>query len=228
MKELAEGLGKTFPFSVLNKKELDVVAEDATAIEVKEGESLFNSGSPNDAIYLVMDGGIKLLRDNSIRGKLVLEFFGPGEIVAAESILKDSAHRAEARPVGEARVAKISLKVLRKLLEANSRFSQACIEMMTNQLFDCRERMESLVFQDVEARLAGALVCLSKKFGKRDPKGTMISVKITHQDLSDYVAASRETVSLCLGQFRRKKLILTQVRWLIVPDVKALRKIAEA
>jgi CRP-like cAMP-binding protein len=52
-------------------------------------------------------------------------------------------------------------------------------------------------------------------------------LKITHQDLSDYIAASRETVSLCLGAFKRKHLIQTQVRWLIIPDLKALRKIAE-
>jgi CRP/FNR family transcriptional regulator, cyclic AMP receptor protein len=228
MMELSEGLGKTIPFSVLTKKELELLAEDATEIEVSEGESLFGPGSPSDAIYFVLDGGIKLTRNKSDQTRLVLEFFGPGELVLEEGILSDSAHKAEARPVGGARVSKISFKVLRKLLDSNSKFSQACMEMLSGRLFDYRERIESLVFKDVEARLAGALLALARKFGKRDPKGTLINVKITHQDISDYIAASRETVSLCLGQFKRKRLIQTQVRWLIIPDLKALRKIAEA
>lgn len=228
MIELSEGLGKTLPFSVLNKKELELLAEDATEIEVGEGESLFQPGSPSDAIYFVLDGGIKLIRNNSGPARLILEFFGPGELVVEESILKDSAHDAEARPIGEARVGKISFRVIRKLLDSNSKFSQACMEMLSARLLDYRARLESMVFKDVESRLASALLSLTKKFGKRDPKGAMINVKITHQDISDYIAASRETVSLCLGQFKRKRLLQTQVRWLIIPDLKALRKIADA
>jgi len=228
MKELSEGLGKTFPFSTLNKKELDLLLEDATDLEVQEGEFLFQAGSPNDALYIVLEGGVKLLRSGSGQSRLILDFFGPGELVVDECILKDTAHSAEARPVGDAKVAKLSFKALRKVLDGNGKFSQACIEMLANCLSDYRERLESIVFKDVESRLALALVALARKFSKKDAKGTMINVKVTHQDLSDYIAASRETVSLCLGQFKRKKLIQTQVRWLIIPDLKALRKIAEA
>lgn len=228
MKELSEGLGKAFPFSVLNKKELELAAEDATVIEVKEGESLFQPGSPNDALYLVLEGGIKLIHNHSNQNRLILEFFGPDELVVDIGIMKDNSHTAEARPVGDATVAKINFKVLRKLLEGNAKFAQACMEMLSLQLSEYRERLEWLVFKDVEARLASALIILAKKFSKKEAKGTMINLKITHQDLSDYIAASRETVSLCLGAFKRKHLIQTQVRWLIIPDLKALRKIAEA
>jgi CRP/FNR family transcriptional regulator len=227
MKELWEGLGKAIPFTNLNKKELEAVVDDATGIEVKEGETLFQAGSPNDAVYMVVKGGVKLIRNHSNQRRLILEFFGPGEIVAEVSLFKDTAHSTEARPLGKAEVAKISLKVLRRLMESNSRFSQAFLDMVSNQLIDYRERLESMVFKDVEARLALALTILARKFGKKEPKGTMIGVKITHQELSDYIAASRETVSLCLGQFKRKRLLLTQVRWLIIPDLKALKKIAE-
>ena len=112
MIELSEGLGKTFPFSVLTKKELELLAEDATAIESSEGESLFGPGSPSDAIYFVLEGGVKLIRNHTDQSRLVLEFFGPGELVIKESILRDTAHSAEARPVGEAKVSKISMKLL--------------------------------------------------------------------------------------------------------------------
>jgi len=226
MKDISEGLGKTFPLSVLNRKEIELVAADATGLQLSEGESLFHPGSPNDALHMVIAGGIKLFRINSSNSRLILDFFGPGELVVEDSILKDVAHNSEARPVGEAQVVKIGFKVLQKLLESNSKFSQACLDMLSSQIFGYRERLELLVFKDVEARLAFALLNLAGKFGKKEQQGTMISVKITHQDISDYIAASRETVSLCLGQFRRKRLIATEGRRLIISDLKALRKIA--
>jgi CRP-like cAMP-binding protein len=228
MIELSEALGKTFPFSVLSRKELELLGDDATVIDVKEGGSLFSPSSPSDAIFFVLEGGVKLSRNHSADRRLILEFFGPGELVLEASVLRDTVHGSEAVPAGEAKVSKISFKALRKLIESNPKFAQACLEMVTARLIDYRERLEAMVFQDVEARVASALLILARKFAKRDPKGALINVRVTHQDISEYIAASRETVSLTLGRFKRKRLIASQVRKLIIPDLKALRKIAES
>jgi len=45
--------------------------------------------------------------------------------------------------------------------------------------------------------------------------------------LSEYIAASRETVSLALGDLKKKKLLQCKMRWLVIPDLKELRKRAE-
>jgi CRP/FNR family transcriptional regulator, cyclic AMP receptor protein len=226
MKKLFDDLGQIVPFTVLGKREIELLSDDAIEIVLTEKESLFQPGSPSDSLFIVMEGGIKLLNNNGGDRRLILEFFGPGELVVEEGLLKESAHNAEARPVGEASLLKISFKALRKLFDSNSRFVQAWLELLAGQLNGSRERLATMVFMDVESRLALALAQLCRKFGKRDEDGTLINAKVTHQDLSDYIAASRETVSLCLGQFRRKRLVQTRVRWLIVPDLKALKKFA--
>ncbi len=228
MKDIGEIVGKIFPFSVLSKKELELVKEDALLIELNGQELLFPQGSPSDGIFLVLSGGVKLIRNYPKDKKLILEFFGPGELILEEGRVKNTPHSFEARPVGSATVLKISHKLLKKLFESNSRFVGAWLEMVSRQLEYYQDRLESLVFQDVEARLASALLGLAKKFGKKENKGTLISLKITHQDLSDYIAASRETVSLTLGKFKRKRLIQTRIRWLIIPDLKALHKVSES
>ncbi len=227
MKEIIEQLGKTFPFSVLTKKELEQLAEDASAIALAQDESLFQAHSPSDGFYLVVSGGIKLIRNNPGQGRLILEFFGPGELVLEEGLFENTAHSSEARPIGAVKLLKIGHKAMRKFLESNANFTSSWFQLASARLNCYRERLESLVFMDVERRLAGALLLLGKKFGKKDDKGTMINLKVTHQDLSEYVAASRETVSLALGDLRRKKLLQAKMRWLVIPDLKALRKRAE-
>ncbi len=86
--------------------------------------------------------------------------------------------------------------------------------------------MEDMVFKEVQERLALALITLARAFGRRDKHGTLINTRLTHQDLADYIGASRETVSLALGKMRKKKLIRMRVREFIVPEIKALRKFA--
>jgi len=227
MKDILEQLSNSFPFSVLSKKELEQIAEDASELDLANSETLFQPGSPRDALYLVLSGGVKLTRNNPGKGKLIMEIFGPGEIIIEESFSSNSSHSSEARPLGEAKVLKISHKLLNKIFESNSKFLLAWLEMVSRWLSYYQERLEAMVFQDVNQRLANALVSLAKKFGKKDQRGTLISLKITHQELSEYIAASRETVSLALSDLRKKKLLQTKMRWLVIPDLKALRKRTE-
>ncbi len=227
MKNLAEQLSRVLPFSVLSKKEIEMLAEDALLVELNGGEVLFQPGSPSDGIYFVISGGIKLIQHHPEHKRLILEFCGPKDIIIEEGHFKNTAHSFEARPIGSAQVVKISHRVLKKLFDTNPRFVNAWLELVSQKLGWYQKRLEELVFQDVEERLAQALIVLAKKFGKRENKGILISVKVTHQDLSDYIAASRETVSLTLGKFRRKRLVQTKVRWLIIPDIRALRKVEE-
>jgi len=227
MKELYEQLARVKLFTILSKRELESLVEDSTLIKLNEGGALFQPGGANDGIYLVLSGGIKLLRNYSEQRQLILEFFSPGELAVEDGGFKEVAHYLEARSMVESEILKINFKSIKRLLISNSKFVESCLEVFSQALNSYRERLEAMVFMNTEARLANALITLARKFGKRDEKGTLIDLKVTHQDLADFIASSRETVSLVLSQFRRKRLILNRVRWIIIPDLKALRKILE-
>ena len=51
----------------------------------------------------------------------------------------------------------------------------------------------------------------------------MVALKITHQELANLIGSTRETVSLTLSQFKRKRLIATEGRKVIISDTEALR-----
>jgi CRP/FNR family transcriptional regulator, cyclic AMP receptor protein len=51
----------------------------------------------------------------------------------------------------------------------------------------------------------------------------LIGVKYTHQEIADYVGSTRETVTLTLGELRRKNLVLFDHRRIVVRDLDALQ-----
>jgi CRP-like cAMP-binding protein len=59
---------------------------------------------------------------------------------------------------------------------------------------------------------------LSKKYGKEVPTGTLINVRLTHDDLANLIGTSRETVTTQLGKFTRMGLLKREGRRFIVTN----------
>jgi CRP/FNR family cyclic AMP-dependent transcriptional regulator len=67
-----------------------------------------------------------------------------------------------------------------------------------------------------DARLARVLLQLSEKYGEEVPAGTLITVRLTHEDLANLIGTSRETVTTQLNKFTRMGLVKRRARRLIV------------
>ena len=88
---------------------------------------------------------------------------------------------------------------------------------------DLETRVEQLIFKDVGAKLAELLLSLGHEHGIADERGMIVGLKITHQEMANLIGSTRETVSLTLSQFKRKGLIQTEGRKVILADPEGLR-----
>jgi CRP-like cAMP-binding protein len=87
-------------------------------------------------------------------------------------------------------------------------------------------KVEQLVFKDVGSKLAELLLRLGSEHGVEHRRGLVLGLKITHQEMANLIGSTRETVSLTLSQFKRKGLIHTEGRRVILADREGLRSLA--
>jgi CRP-like cAMP-binding protein len=79
---------------------------------------------------------------------------------------------------------------------------------------------------NLRKRVALELLELAAAFGVQDSRGTILSVRPTHEDLANSVGASRQKVSETLADFERQHVLRRDARRLIInPD--RLREIVE-
>jgi CRP-like cAMP-binding protein len=105
--------------------------------------------------------------------------------------------------------------------------------MRTTKLIGVRRRaienqLENLVFRSVSSRLALLLISLTERYGVRDSRGIMLSVKLSQQKLAYLIATVRETTSALLNEFERLGFIDIRHRRIKILDQWALKKIADA
>ena len=111
------------------------------------------------------------------------------------------------------------------LLDSTASIGAGLTRIMCQRRRELESKVEDLVFKDVNAKLAELLLNLGRDYGVDDNRGTLLAVKITHQEMANLIGSTRETVSLTLSQFKRNKYITTEGRKIILTDRDGLKSL---
>jgi CRP-like cAMP-binding protein len=103
-----------------------------------------------------------------------------------------------------------------EISSTNAMFGFGLMQAMGQRLFETENRLEQLAYSTVAARLAAELL----ELGGDDPEAV---VRATHQQLADMLGTWRETISKTLRDFRRRGLVASERRRLILLDTNALK-----
>jgi len=199
------------------------LAERVEQREIRRREVVYMNGDPGEALYFVNGGRIKISKVTRDGKSLTLFYCGPSELFG-EGCLIDGGPRTEmAEAVENAMLTQIDRGDFERLLISHAHLGAAMTRLMVQRRKDLETKVEALVFRDVTSKLAELLIKLGGEYGVDDARGTLVALKITHQELANLIGSTRETVSLTLSQFKRKKFICTEGRKVIISDTEGLK-----
>jgi CRP/FNR family transcriptional regulator, global nitrogen regulator len=187
-------------------------------------DTIFTPGDPDDQLYFLLSGAVRLykiygdykeattalLKDSGVFGKLNL-VEGRWQDVFAEAVT-------------DARVVSIQKASLERVIKSNPEFALRLFSSLSERLRQSDEVIESLLHREVSTRLATLLVNLAERFGEEDDADLLIDVRLTHQDLANMIASTREAVSKVMSEFQRYGVIETRNRKIAILDRGALTK----
>jgi CRP-like cAMP-binding protein len=187
---------------------------------------IYLPGDRAQGVHFLASGRIKVSKVTRDGKELTLAYRTEGDFFG-EPCLMDGGPREE---MAEAMDGSITVEVERERLDhllhtdgtASYKFARALIARRK----DLEARVEQLIFKDVGSKLAELLLNLGHEHGIADERGLIVGLKITHQEMANLIGSTRETVSLTLSQFKRKGLIQTEGRKVILADPEGLRALA--
>src|SRR5690606_1749541 len=137
-------------------------------------------------------------------------YHGPAELFG-DSCLLDGGPRTEmAEAVETALLSEIDRVHLEELMHNHPTLRLAMTRLMIVRRRQLDNKVAARALRDLSSKLAELLVKLAGEYGVDDARGTLVALKITHQELANLIGSTRETVSLTLSQFKRKRLIQTE------------------
>ena len=207
----------------LGPEALARLAEKVEMREVRRRDVVYLPGDPGTAVYFVNGGRVKVSKVTRDGKALTLNYCGPGELFG-EVCLVDGGPRGEmAESIENSMITQLERGDFERLLGNHPSLGLAMTRLLCTRRRELENKIEALVFRDVTSKLAELLIQLAGEYGVDDSRGTLLALKITHQELANLIGSTRETVSLTLSQFKKRKLICTEGRKVIISDTESLR-----
>jgi len=195
--------------------------------QYEKGDIIFNFGEPGDKVFIIESGRVKIC-DYSETGKETIFWFREeGEIFGLAEVVCQTNRSCYAEAIEPSCIYILKQENLTKLLNLNFNINMLIIKILCCRLRQLGERIKSLSLYDLKNRLAQVLIDISHLYGKEENGKIKIIKKITHQDLSNIVGASRQRVTETLNYFIENNLIeYNAKKFIIITNLNKLIKIA--
>ena len=162
------------------------------------GEILWEAGDPSHFVVWVEDGILEVVQ-HSLQGEdAVINRLGAGELAGEMSCLDGQPHSATLRASGPVRLRVMDRQHFLHWLREHPERSESLIHRQSQRIRGLSARLAEVSFDPVQLRLARFLLAQTED-----------AVVITQQQLAEYLAATRESVSKALSAMGRQGWVRT-------------------
>ncbi len=170
---------------------------------------IFAPGDPDGHLYFLLSGTVRLYKIYGQYKEATVALLKDGGVFGELSLEEGSRQGVFAEALTDARVAVVRKAVLAEAIRRSPWFAVKLLSCFSERLRHSDAVIESLLDREVSARLATLLVHLADRFGETETNGagTVLKVRLTHQDLANMIVSTREAVSKVMSEFQRDGLI---------------------
>ncbi len=184
----------------------------------KKGDYIYHEADASDHLYILMRGRVKIGSYGEGDKEVIKAVVSKGEVFGELALISDDGRREFAQAMEETEVCIIAKDNMKLLFKERSSIQDFFLNLFGNRLLEAETRFERLVFKDSRSRIIDFLLELIRDKG--EPVGVEIVVRkfLTHQEIANITATSRQTVTTLLNDLREQKIITFDRRRLLVRD----------
>jgi CRP-like cAMP-binding protein len=205
---------------------LDRIAALATQRGYRRGEIVFSAGDPGDALYGVVTGRIRISAGTAEGREIFLNVMEPGDTFGEIALLDGGTRTATATATEPTELVSIRREPLFELLEREPKAALELLRLCGERLRWTSGLLEDAALLDAPARLAKRLLSLGEQHGEDGAGGRL--VRISQEDLSNFLGVSRQAVNERLQDWKAKGWVALGRGTVTVRDAAALRRAISA
>jgi CRP/FNR family transcriptional regulator, cyclic AMP receptor protein len=190
------------------------------------GVLLFSENSEPEGIFIIVSGEVKLSINSSDGKRLILQIAKAGDILGLSAVLSGLSSEMTAEVLYPAKIAVIERSQFLNFLSHHPEVYRTVTEEMSMQYKMACEQLRTVALSaSAPEKLARLLLNWNDK-GQQSESGTRFTFSLTHEEIGEFIGASRETVTRTLSTFKSRRLVSFHGSTLTIPSRMALQNLA--
>lgn len=209
-------------FDQLNSNEIEALCIVSNMKNAEKNDVIYFSDSEVKKIFILKFGTVKICREDEFGREIITEMLTEGDIFGH---LNTSGNRYEYAKVlsEQVKLCFFEAENFSNVLKNNVSLSLKYTNAINEKLIAFQQKYEDLIFKDVDTRISDFFKRYANHHGKLVGNSVEMEMMLTHQDIADYTASSRQTTTTIINRMVEKgKIIYDGRKKVIIPNINDL------
>lgn len=214
-------------FQGLGPAELDRLVGQARSLRVAKGQAVFEQEQEAHSFFLLLDGHVRVVKITPDGQEVIVRYISPGELMGIAHALGRTTYPANAIAASDCVLLAWPSQLWSEFASAYPNFLANTYKTVGQRLQDAHARVVQMSTEQVDQRVAHALLKLVKQTGKQTEDGLLIDFPISRQDIAEMTGTTLHTVSRLLAAWEEKGLVKSGRQKVTVVEPHRLLMLAE-
>ncbi|HEX9262672.1 MAG TPA: Crp/Fnr family transcriptional regulator [Candidatus Bathyarchaeia archaeon] len=219
-----EALQKIVLFSSLTSEEFHQIREKVVFKQFKKNEIILHEEHTNEYMYMILDGEAKVVNTTEKGKEILITMHQSGDFFGELSLIDGKTAPAAVIATKDSVTAIISKKDFYSLLHSQSQVLENLLQLFCSRIRESLKKIQILNFNNAAQRIKMLFLLLSETYGEKTEKGTILKIKLIHQDIADMIGLTRETVTRILDKWQKGgEIIILKNRYILLcPEFESI------
>jgi CRP/FNR family cyclic AMP-dependent transcriptional regulator len=235
-----EALRRTALFEAVPVSELVRLAQRCREVAAPAGTTLFLAGDPPSALYVVVSGRTRAVRQSPGGREQIIHEDGPGSTFPEVAVFDGGPYPSTVVAVEDSFLLAIPREEVIEFCRRHPEVALAALRLLCRRLRRAAGMVEGLGLRDVSQRLCeyllreAGLPTMAVRApepvhggGVRPPQTVSLQLHHSNQEIADLIGSVREVVSRTFTRLQRLGWLSRRGRHVVLLDVEALRRHAD-
>lgn len=189
-------------FSQLEPTLLEQIEKEGIIKEIPAGEIIMRTGQYVKSTMLVLEGMIKIFRENEEGDEFLMYYLQPGEACAISLVCasKMEASQIMAKTMEPSTVLMIPIKLMDEWMSKYKSWYYFVLETYRNRFEEMLVLIDHIAFRNMDERLLFYL-------NRHAEVNKTQSIQLSHQQIADELNSSREVISRLLKKLEQRRIV---------------------
>lgn len=192
-----------------------------------EETRIFAQGDGAARAYALIEGAVRISQSGSDGEQVVIRFVGPNEMFGTVALFTDRRYPAEAVTLTASVALSWRCADMLDLMKRYPVIATNLVGVMGRRLQEAQEKFREVATQNVERRVAHALLRLARRAGEHTGHGTVIEFPLTRRHVAEMSGTTLYTVSRILTRWEKAGRVATGNHRVTLRDPAEIARIAE-